>query len=134
MYVGSSGMITCAPTSTINHAVLLVGYTPTHWIIKNSWGTNWGNNGYGYISKTGDCGIRTYINIMQVNYGSNPNPSPAPTTNVTLSISMTDSFGDGWHGNTLVFKQGGVIVGSFGAGFNTGYSYGPTTVTINGRL
>jgi len=29
--------------SAANHAGLLVGYTSEgHWIVKNSWGTNWG--------------------------------------------------------------------------------------------
>ncbi len=38
-----------------NHAVLLIGYKDTgdpatsYWIIKNSWGTGWGQNGFGRI-------------------------------------------------------------------------------------
>nr|XP_020463114.1 cathepsin O [Monopterus albus] len=45
-----------------NHAVLVVGYDTTgdipYWIVQNSWGTSWGNEGYVYI-KIGDsvCGI-----------------------------------------------------------------------------
>jgi C1A family cysteine protease len=32
------------------HAVALVGYTSTGFIVRNSWGTNWGDGGYGYAS------------------------------------------------------------------------------------
>lgn len=28
------------------HAVVIVGYGPDHWIIRNSWTTSWGENGY----------------------------------------------------------------------------------------
>eukprot|EP01004_Peranema_trichophorum_P005640 NODE_4491_length_1159_cov_97.030888_g3973_i0.p1 GENE.NODE_4491_length_1159_cov_97.030888_g3973_i0~~NODE_4491_length_1159_cov_97.030888_g3973_i0.p1 ORF type:complete len:347 (+),score=75.65 NODE_4491_length_1159_cov_97.030888_g3973_i0:30-1070(+) len=33
------------------HAMLLVGYSDKkqHYIIRNSWGTTWGDNGYGYV-------------------------------------------------------------------------------------
>lgn len=32
------------------HAVSIVGYTPTHFIVRNSWGTNWGDKGFAYAS------------------------------------------------------------------------------------
>ena len=32
------------------HAVALVGYTSDHFIVRNSWGTNWGDKGFGYAS------------------------------------------------------------------------------------
>ncbi len=32
------------------HAVALVGYTPDTFIVRNSWGTGWGDKGYGYAS------------------------------------------------------------------------------------
>lgn len=52
----------------INHAVLLVGYTSSYWIIKNSWGTKWGLNGYGYISRdrsnNANCLIHTWLTAM----------------------------------------------------------------------
>ena len=30
------------PEKSTNHAVLVVGWTPKYFIIKNSWGINWG--------------------------------------------------------------------------------------------
>jgi len=33
------------------HAMLLVGYTGNFFIIKNSWGTEWGDQGYCYVPK-----------------------------------------------------------------------------------
>ncbi|KAF2071049.1 hypothetical protein CYY_007625 [Polysphondylium violaceum] len=52
-------------TTRLSHAVLLVGYgedlTSTHsqyWIVKNSWSTKWGNQGYIYMSRGSNmCGI-----------------------------------------------------------------------------
>ena len=32
------------------HAVALVGYTSEHFIVRNSWGTGWGDQGYAYAS------------------------------------------------------------------------------------
>lgn len=33
------------------HAVCIVGYTPEHFIVRNSWGTSWGDKGFGYASE-----------------------------------------------------------------------------------
>ncbi|HCN83566.1 MAG TPA: hypothetical protein DIT07_08075 [Sphingobacteriaceae bacterium] len=30
--------------------ILIVGYTKNHFIIRNSWGTEYGDNGYAYAS------------------------------------------------------------------------------------
>ena len=32
------------------HAVSIVGYTPDRFIVRNSWGTTWGDKGFGYAS------------------------------------------------------------------------------------
>jgi len=38
------------PSSPAGHAVALVGYTKNRFIVRNSWGTRWGNNGFAYAS------------------------------------------------------------------------------------
>jgi len=37
-------------TARGGHAIALVGYTTTGFIVRNSWGTNWGDGGYAYAS------------------------------------------------------------------------------------
>ncbi|KAK1133260.1 cathepsin L1-like [Acipenser oxyrinchus oxyrinchus] len=50
-------------TQSVNHAVLAVGYgkegNDTFWILKNSWGLDWGERGYMRLAKDKDnhCGI-----------------------------------------------------------------------------
>lgn len=52
----SSGVFgTCG--SSLNHGVLLVGSTDAYWLIKNSWGTRWGENGFMRIKRGNTCGI-----------------------------------------------------------------------------
>ena len=34
-----------------HHALVIVGATATHWIVRNSWGTAWGEKGYCFIRK-----------------------------------------------------------------------------------
>ncbi len=59
----SSGVYTGCPdyatsVANVNHAVIVVGYDSNgNYIIKNSWGTAWGENGFATISKDNDCGI-----------------------------------------------------------------------------
>ena len=50
----------------VNHVLLAVGWTKKYWILKNSWGTNWGVKGYMYLArgKGGNaCGIRTLAGV-----------------------------------------------------------------------
>lgn len=50
---------------TLNHAVVLVGYGTAddtdYWIIRNSWGTGWAENGYARIKRGVNlCMTETY--------------------------------------------------------------------------
>jgi len=61
-----SGVMTweeCAYINILDHCVQLVGYQTQssngdYWIVRNSWGTDWGVNGYIYLEMGSDtCGI-----------------------------------------------------------------------------
>jgi cathepsin L len=65
----SSGIITSNTCKAkLNHGVLIVGYGEengvTYWLVKNSWGSGWGDNGFTKIERNasgtngeGACGI-----------------------------------------------------------------------------
>jgi C1A family cysteine protease len=64
----SSGILTSSSCgTTLDHGVLIVGYGTEngidYWLVKNSWGTSWGDNGYVKIARSsstndpGICGI-----------------------------------------------------------------------------
>ncbi|KAL4441769.1 hypothetical protein ABPG74_008766 [Tetrahymena malaccensis] len=46
----------CSKKIDLDHEVLAVGYTPDYFILKNSWGTDWGIDGYFHVSKNNTCG------------------------------------------------------------------------------
>ena len=57
----------------VNHGVLIVGYGTEdgidYWLVKNSWGTDWGDNGYvkimrsNSVSDKGVCGIGSRVSF-----------------------------------------------------------------------
>ncbi|XP_034942402.1 cathepsin L1 isoform X2 [Chelonus insularis] len=54
-------------SDTVNHAMLLVGYTPQEWILKNWWGENWGEGGYMRIRRNKNlCGIANYAAYARI--------------------------------------------------------------------
>jgi C1A family cysteine protease len=57
-----SGVLNCSG-SQLDHGVLLVGYTADTWIIKNSWGKNWGEQGFVRTSnvKGKNCAVGAYV-------------------------------------------------------------------------
>ena len=64
---------------TVNHAVTIVGYGKVennndcvgYWLVKNSWGPNWGDKGFFKLCipneendkklKTGTCQVKSYV-------------------------------------------------------------------------
>ena len=50
-----------------------------------------------------------------------------------MSLTLTDSSGDGWNGNVLALRQNGVILGTFGGSFTAGNSNGPIFIPVPGN-
>ncbi|KAI9201532.1 hypothetical protein LWI28_024933 [Acer negundo] len=76
----SKGIFTGPCSTSLDHAVLIVGYGSgdgvDYWIIKNSWGRYWGMNGYIFMQRNsgnsqGVCGIN-----MLASYPTKTKPNP----------------------------------------------------------
>jgi C1A family cysteine protease len=55
---------------SIDHAIQLTGYSPDqggYWIVRNSWGADWGENGFIYLQYGQDtCGITSEVTAASV--------------------------------------------------------------------
>ena len=50
----------------VDHAMAVVGFTPTYWILKNFWGPTWGEGGYMRLQRGQNaCGINEYITYVR---------------------------------------------------------------------
>tara|TARA_B100000795_G_scaffold215712_1_gene169568 strand:- start:1771 stop:2724 length:954 start_codon:yes stop_codon:yes gene_type:complete len=48
-----------------DHAVTIVGYTEDYWIVRNSWGNDWGDDGYFYLERgVNACGVAGVIGYV----------------------------------------------------------------------
>ncbi len=113
-------------TGQVNHAVVLVGWddaTDT-WIMKNSWGTGWGESGY----------MRIKRNVSNIGYAANyvvytysppalpptPPPSPSQTTTthwVYLPVVLKEK---GPSQQTVIVSKGGMAATVTGTGISCG--------------
>uniref|UniRef100_A0A6N2KGG1 Cysteine protease n=1 Tax=Salix viminalis TaxID=40686 RepID=A0A6N2KGG1_SALVM len=68
----------------IDHAVLIVGYGSEngedYWIVKNSWGTDWGMEGYFYIKRNTDLPYGVCAINAQASYPTKESSAPSPTS------------------------------------------------------
>ena len=59
------------------HCIVIVGYDDTKqaWLVRNSWGTGWGTNGYGWFGYgQGEYGLEYYCSYGVLGSATNPDP------------------------------------------------------------
>ncbi len=85
--------------SYINHAVLLIGYddSTSSWLVKNQWGTGWGESGFIRIAYSRDCGMTSLMGqVTFTTFNADPR--------VTLSQSLlfTNTKFESWTAKTMM--------------------------------
>lgn len=105
----------CYYTPT-NHAIALVGWgtdatTGDYWILRNSWGSSWGESGYMRIDATS---ARVACEVCYLVYNSSTTTAPTVTTNSVSSISTTSAIGGG-----NITSNGGAAVTASGIVYST---------------
>jgi hypothetical protein len=86
----TSGIFNSCSNSSPNHAVVLVGWNDTggYWILKNSWGTGWGESGYMRI--TYGCSNIGYAASYAIPKTTTPDIDPPIISNVN-AVDITAS-------------------------------------------
>ncbi|KAF4706293.1 hypothetical protein FOZ63_000488 [Perkinsus olseni] len=124
-----SGVITGPCGTSTLHIVVIVGYGETadgikYWLIKNSWGTGWGDKGYAKVERgtggVGMCGINTLSWYPHVNVSSAVTTA-APTANPPTNNPPT------------VGPRSAAAVGSFTSQFSWGLLALAATIIISIR-
>jgi C1A family cysteine protease len=122
------------------HAVLLVGYTDDasvngggYFIVKNSWGTSWGESGYFNIAYS-QVNSPVYFGTWTIAYKQSAQPSsPAAPSNLTATAASTSQINLHWTDNATN-EQGFEIERCTGSGcsnFTLYTSVGANTTSLS---
>jgi len=90
------GVLTCDCHGPIDHVVLAIGWDENSWIIRNQWGTSWGEQGYGQLARyriSGTCEAYSgplYLSAV-ASVGVPETRAPTPPTKRVVTSKPTPS-------------------------------------------
>ncbi|MGD0710455.1 MAG: C1 family peptidase [Bacteroidales bacterium] len=145
----TGGILTETGSSNTDHCVVIVGWCDSaavpgggYWIIKNSWNTGWGINGYLYISYGSDWVGQGADYLVYTTNILPPvaNFTASATTSCTGDIQFTDissnsptswlwSFGDGDTSNLENPSHNYTATGTYSVSLTAYNSFGDSTLT-----
>merc|ERR1719512_415684 len=90
----AKGVFDGCSTTQINHAVTVVGYGTEsgkpYWLVKNSWGDNWGDGGYIKIARgKSECGIGGNCALVECSKTGTASPAPQAPPPAPVPASQT---------------------------------------------
>jgi C1A family cysteine protease len=104
VYVGpkfqayTGGIFNANETGSVNHAINIVGWVDDlgtdngYWILRNSWGTSWGEQGYMRI-RYGMNSVGYAANYVEFTCPTSPDTTPPPTPDpVIMKAELNGSF------------------------------------------
>ncbi|MDH4366683.1 MAG: DUF333 domain-containing protein [Dehalococcoidia bacterium] len=114
-YFDSNGTYRCSIDSGINHVVVIVGYDEAEdcWIVKNSWGTAWGDDGYFKVGCS-ECAIESNVDYAVLNHaeevvyksdqiddsaGGDGDGSAEPGESITMPVTLWNRSGNTTYSN-----------------------------------
>ncbi|KAE9618691.1 putative actinidain [Lupinus albus] len=97
-----SGVFTGICGTELDHGVAVVGYGSEdgndYWLVRNSWGSAWGENGYIKLerniktTKKGKCGIAMEPSYPTKNGQNPPKPASSPPTPASPASTVCDEY------------------------------------------
>jgi hypothetical protein len=114
----SGGIFQGSGSTQLNHAVNLVGWGNGYWIMRNSWGSGWGESGYMRI-KFNANGIGAWTNFIVYNQAPDPQPDPGPNPDPNPNPDPQPEpdpecepkpFASTGYGDSITVRKGGTII------------------------